>query len=222
MSIKRIISTLILCAAIVCCGSITAMASADIPVLVIEDQITECMDQLNIRDFFLGSGTMADENTVHNVIGHLSAQGVDPQIWDNTSVTIFPCSCMQIFDRDDPLDGYASLENDGTTSIVMSGQSASFNNQLIHELGHAIADVYPDILSQYAEMRNYPYLLDKETQNQLEWEDKLCEWFAEDWKTIHAYPDLPKHRNRSSAPAPGPEVKEFFKKYESTGPKPDC
>lgn len=118
---------------------------------------------------------------------------------------------MQRFSEDDPVGGYASIEDDGTKSIIMSGQSNSFKNQLIHEMGHVMTYVYPDILPVYAKMREYPYSLDKETQAQLDWEDQLHEWFAEDWKSIYAYQNLPDHKNRTSAPAPGPEVKMFFK-----------
>lgn len=74
MKIKRIASTLILCAVIICSSSATAQSS-DTPVFVIEDQITEYMDLYGIRDFFSGSGEMADGNTVHDVIAHLTVQG---------------------------------------------------------------------------------------------------------------------------------------------------
>jgi len=176
----------------------------------VKEIITPTMDYYGIRAYFTGNKPMYNELAINSVIGNLAAQKVNTSIWDTTNLVIFPCSCLQRKDLDDPVAGYTQDTENGKYTILICGQDRGMLITLLHEMGHIVNYKNPGILEQYAKIRSYPYSLDPEVQKKLEWRDKVKEWFAEDFKTI--YGDH-KPENRSwCTTAPGPEVKTFFEK----------
>ncbi|NLV23113.1 MAG: hypothetical protein GXY49_14235 [Syntrophomonadaceae bacterium] len=94
----------------------------------------------------------------------------------------------------------------------MGQQHPNFKNNLLHELGHIVLFHYDDqVLQDYATIRRYPYAIDDKTQRALPPVDRVCEWFAEDFKFIFAYQDIGNNEYMANTTEPSAEVINIVK-----------
>lgn len=90
---------------------------------------------------------------------------------------------------------YAGYTKNIEPEIIVVITVNSSVGTLYHELGHVVEfmelntfgcdwENANEIGQEYTNLKNYTMPLDEETQSNLAWEDRICEWFAEDVRQV--------------------------------------
>lgn len=164
--------------ALLFCCSLPAVAEEIVFSIVLTEDV-HCLPE-EIQEF---------QEHIEERISNLISLGLRPDIFEDLKIEIYPAYYI-------PYNGSGMDEVKGYTYPASSAirlATSSGENTFYHELGHIIhykvlgASGYNwqnsnDLAQQYSELKNYDKKLDFRTQENLPWNQRIAEWFAEDVK----------------------------------------